>query len=251
MKIVSYNLRSGGKTGQDNHWQRLLSDFSPDIVFAQESLDPRKYFSGQVEIADKRCLHKLVSHGKWGSAIWSKSMDLEPVELPNFKGSVVGARIMNPIPDSDSQTAMIFSIHAPTSPSYVAEVNKILDEIRVEWDGQPLILAGDFNVTTARRQSSEPFKNSRQELDLLNRLQADFGLINAWQTLNPEAPLPQTLRWNSKPSIPYHCDAVFVSHQFVPHLATARIESSGDWGVLSDHNPVIVEMALARPESPS
>lgn len=253
MKIVSYNLRSGGKTGQDNHWQRLLSDFSPDIVFAQESLDPRKYFSGQVEIADKRCIHELVSHRKWGSAIWSKSMDLETVELPNFKGSVVGAWIVNPIPDSDSRTAMIFSIHAPTSPSYVVEVNKILNEIWKVWKGRsPLILAGDFNVTTARRQSSEdPLKNSRQELDLLNRLQADFGLFNAWQTLNPETPLPQTLRWNSKPSIPYHCDAIFVSHQFVPHLATARIESSGDWSVLSDHNPVIVEMALATPESSS
>ncbi len=246
MKIISYNLRSGGKTGQNNHWQRLLREFAPDFVFAQESLHPNQYHLDQINLGPEYCIHELVSHGKWGSAIWSRNVPLETVELPAFNGSVVGAKIRNPIPGDPAQFAMMFSIHAPTSKSYVAVVNKILDEIKKVCGELPLILAGDFNLTTAFRHASEQikYKNSPQEIALLNRLHTEFGLVNAWQALNPDIPLPQTLRWSSKPSIPYHCDAIFVSRHFAPYLVSARIESAGDWGVISDHNPILVDLSL-------
>ena len=221
-----------------------LGDFTPDIVCAQESLHPREYFTAESGGVLKHCVHEFVSHGKWGSAIYSRMLPLEPVHLQKFSGSVVGAKILNPSADGQARSAMIFSLHAPTSRSYVGVVNEILDEIRKVWDGQPLILAGDFNVTTAFRHPSEiETKNSKKECELLTRLRMDFGLVNAWQTLNPNQNLPQTLRWSTKPSVPYHCDAVFVSHHFVPQLISARVESSGDWGKMSDHNPLLVDIA--------
>lgn len=45
MKIVSYNLQFGGKLGVANSWQELMQEFSPDLVFAQESFHPRRFFS--------------------------------------------------------------------------------------------------------------------------------------------------------------------------------------------------------------
>lgn len=92
MKLVSYNLRSGVTTVQDNQWQHLMREFEPDLVFAQESLHPEKYFLPDVygTFMDRR--HEFVPRGKWGSAILSRRCRLEPVELSRFKGWVVGAR---------------------------------------------------------------------------------------------------------------------------------------------------------------
>lgn len=241
MKIISFNLRSGGKTGKDNHWQRLIQEFHPDIVCAQESLHPREYLSPAKFPGPRNCVHAFVSHGKWGSAILSRNYQLEAVHLPTFDGSVAGARIPNLPINGAAQPVMIFSVHAPTSPSYEVVVNQILDEVAKVWDRQPLILAGDFNVTTAFRHPSETgTKNSKGECELLSRLRQEFGLVNAWQTLYPNQNLPQTLRWNKNPAVPYHCDAIFVSHHFLPHLESASIANSGEWGSLSDHNPVVV-----------
>lgn len=38
-----YNLRFGGKTGLGNHWQKVIAEFDPEIIFAQESFDPNQY----------------------------------------------------------------------------------------------------------------------------------------------------------------------------------------------------------------
>ncbi len=94
MKLVSYNLRYGGNTGKDNHWQQMIKEFVPDIVFAQESQHPDRYFSSDEFSQFKGCVHSNVHHGKWGSAILSKNHKLEEVSLsvPEYEGWVVGAR---------------------------------------------------------------------------------------------------------------------------------------------------------------
>ena len=40
MKIITYNLRAGGKRGNRVHWQRLLDLFAPEILLVQETLHP-------------------------------------------------------------------------------------------------------------------------------------------------------------------------------------------------------------------
>ena len=67
MKICSYNLRSGGLKSEGNHWQRLIDDLAADIVFAQESEDPSRYFSPETFEKFKGHIHANVAHGKWGS----------------------------------------------------------------------------------------------------------------------------------------------------------------------------------------
>ena len=38
MKIVTYNMRFGGAS--KDHWQRIVEEFDPDILLAQETFNP-------------------------------------------------------------------------------------------------------------------------------------------------------------------------------------------------------------------
>lgn len=247
MRLVSYNLHYGGNTESDNHWQHVVKEFQPDIVFAQESHHPDKYFAADKPHDFKQAIHSNVHHDKWGSAILSKKHHLEEVSLsnPEFKGWVVGARISDFVIGKIEQPVLIFSIHAPSlkKGSYELHVNQILDEISKIKGNTPLMLAGDFNLTTAAiRHPREELKNTAGEIKILDRLHNEFGLLNSWQYLHPDDDLPQTLRWVNNPTKPFHCDAIFLSENILPHLVSAEIPSTGVWGTMSDHNPIVVTL---------
>jgi endonuclease/exonuclease/phosphatase family metal-dependent hydrolase len=243
MKIISYNLRYGGSVGKDNHWQELIRNFTPDIVCAQESLHPDQYLTpDELSQFDGR-VHSFVHHGKWGSAILSRNFQLEEIHLPGYEGWVVGARIPELVIGGVPQSVLVFSIHASSPGPYEPTVSRILDEIAKNWDKTPIIIAGDFNLTTAIRHPTEELGNSAREINILERLRREFGLFNAWQVLHPNQNLPQTLRWAKNPLPPYHCDAVFVSAIHLVHLESAKVDTSGIWGEMSDHYPIVVTLS--------
>lgn len=244
MKFCTYNLRSGGHKNHGNHWQRLLDDLGADIACAQESEDPIRYFSAEAFAGFKSCIHSNVAHGKWGSAILAKDHALEPIEVPGFDGWGMGARIRDVKIDGTPQTITVFCIHTPSPGPYESHVNRFLDGVSQYLDGTPLIIAGDFNLTTAVRHASEEgMKNTPGERRIHERLRREFGLLNAWQVLHPNQNLPQTLRWTNAPTKPYHCDAIFVSHNLLPHLVRAEVIQDGEFAFLSDHNPILIELA--------
>jgi endonuclease/exonuclease/phosphatase family metal-dependent hydrolase len=245
MKIVSYNLHFGGKKGDANQWQKVLAEFDPDIIFAQESFDPGEYFSLEQRADSKWRLWAPVSGVKWGSAIVTPRHELEPVELDEFAGWVTGGRISNLTIGGKSQSVMVFSVHAPSPGPYEKTVSKILDALFKRWDKTALIVGGDFNITTAKRRPKSvtpPPHNTAGEIKILERMRRELGLLNAWQVLHPNEDLPQTLRWSKDPITPYHCDGIFVSHDLVPHLLNASVEGGEPWKALSDHNPVTVTL---------
>ncbi|MBK9160027.1 MAG: endonuclease/exonuclease/phosphatase family protein [Nitrosomonadales bacterium] len=244
MKIATYNLHFGGHINKGNHWQKLDAEFLPDFICAQESWHPTKYFSPDEFSQFKGCIHANVYHGKWGSAILSRKHKLEEISLslPEFDGWVVGAKIPDMVIGDAAQPVLLFSIHAPSPGPYEPRVIRMIEAIAQQWSDAPIIIAGDFNVTTAIRKESESMKNTPGEIKILNRLKDDLGLLNAWQHLHPQDELPQTLRWSNKPSDKFHCDAVFVSSNLVPYLSSAEVIGTGNWATMSDHNPLIVTL---------
>ena len=242
MRIVSYNMHFGGNKGAGNPWQQMIREFAPDIVFAQESFHPEHYLSPDELAQFKGCIWSHVLERKWGSAILSHRHQLEPVSLPEFEGWVVGARIPDLVIGGVPQAVMVFNVHAPSPGPYEPAVKRIFSEIAKKWDKTPLIVAGDFNLTTAIRHPSEALRNSPGEISLQERLRREFGLFNAWQILHPNQSLPQTLRWTKDQLPPYHCDAIFLSHNHLAHLASVKIENSGIWAKMSDHNPIVVTL---------
>ena len=249
MKIVSYNLHFGGNTNPDNHWQRLNSEFQPEFICAQESLHPSKYFSPEELAKFKGCIHSNVHHGRWGSAILSRNHILEEVtlELPEFDGWVVGAIVHDFKVVDTSKTVLILSVHAPSPGPYEPRVSRMLDAIIQKWGQTPLIIAGDFNITTAIRQFGEDLQNTTGEIRILMKLKNEQNVHNAWQFLHPKDALPQTLRWSKNPKLPYHCDGIFLSEFLLPDLTSAEVISDGFCGSLSDHNPIVISLQRGLP----
>jgi len=218
------SLHFGGDKGT-NSWQQIIQEFTPDIVFAQESFSLNEYLLEDDLAQFKDHVWFPVPERKWGSAILSKNYQLEPISLPEYDGWVVGARIADLKIGGIEQSTMVFSIHAPsTKIPYERHVNLIIDEITKRWGNTPMILAGDFNLTTAAIMNpTEKLKNTDGEIKILDRLQSELGLINAWQHLHPNDDPPQTLRWTGNKTTPYHCDAIFLSETLLPHLVNAKI----------------------------
>lgn len=242
VKVVTYNFRFGGGSKDPNLLKALLNDLAPDLIFAQEAFHPSEYLSQQDLSEFAGVVHRAVPARNWGSMIMSRHWPLQEIVLPEFEGWVVGARLHTAAIGRESAPLTIYSIHAPSPGPYQPIVDRILDRIQAMWDGTPLMIAGDFNLTTAVRHSSEALTNSRGELEMQARLRKDFDLFNAWQIVHPNESLPQTLRWSKDKAPPYHCDAIFVSGRHLKFLEQAVIHASSEWSERSDHNPVSILM---------
>lgn len=239
MRIATYNLRMGGS--QRCHWRKMIEDHSVDLLLVQESYPAEEHLPPLLfPHAQEQSVWAEVSENRWGSAVFSTSGSLTPVELPEFAGWVVGAEItgadwMNGLCDS----ILVFSVHVPSRGiSYAKEVNCLLDEICQIAGQREIIIGGDFNLTVSNWSGSER-PVSRQDLAVQARLADQFGLLNCWQTANPDQPLEQTLRWSRDPTVPYHCDGIFVPRKWQDRLHSCVVLSGKEWNHLSDHNPVV------------
>ncbi|MFN8457858.1 MAG: hypothetical protein U0401_24945 [Anaerolineae bacterium] len=241
---MAYNFRAGGKRGAQNQWSKLLTDFVPDIIFAQETRDPRLEVPEHYQLNPDRFVWRPANH-RWGSALFIRGGEVKPLHLPEFEGWVVGAEVNNP---NWPRPLRVFSLHVPTrkNGSYVKQMGFILDEIAQLSGEAELLIGGDFNITASFRHHSEERKTGKADEALLARLSNQFGLKSCWQTANPDQPLAQTLRWVSNKTTPYHCDGIFAPIVWGHHLESCRVFSAG-WETLSDHNPVVATFNLYTP----
>ncbi len=137
------------------------------------------------------------------------------------------------------QDVDVDSVHIPAPGPYEKRARQFIDILGRARSDRPQIVAGDFNVTVALRGLSEDRKNTTGEKRILQRLHQELGLTNNWQTMHPDLPLPQTLRWSRDKAVPYHCDGIFVDPHCREHLLEAAVLDDSSWSALSDHNPVV------------
>jgi len=241
MIITTYNLRAGGRAGRRVHWQRLLDGYSPDLLLLQETLDPALYLEPRVVAAHQgRIVWQPVEGRRWGSALLVREGRVRRLEVPGFRGHVVGAEVEDTAwTRHTGRPLRVFSLHVPAP--YKRPMHAILDFLATLDDTHDLILGGDFNLATGRRHVTEALPGDPPWL--LERLRREFNLMSAWQTVHPNESLAQTLRWSGNPSAPYHCDGVFVPAGWYRHLDACDVVAGGDWDALSDHNPVVVTLS--------
>lgn len=241
MKIATYNILKGGRLRI--HWIRMIEERRVDLLLVQESYPQDEHLPPLLyPRSKKRSVWEMVEQNYWGSAVYSKTGTLKRIPVRGFRGWVVGAELQGAAWQSNADDKiLVFSIHAPSrAESYAKQVDKILDEISRLANGRELILGGDFNLSVSRSiHSDRPV--SKQDLAIQARLAEEFGLINCWETANPDLPLPQTLRWTKDRTIPYHCDGLFVPQSWRSRLQSCVVLSGDDWDRLSDHNPVIAD----------
>jgi endonuclease/exonuclease/phosphatase family metal-dependent hydrolase len=237
--LATYNLRSGG-TGR-SHWAKILDVFRPDVFLVQETVAPEEHLPPMLfpDVAGRAAWRKAGGR-RWGSAVYIERGEPRPIELPDFHGHVVGMEVIGAEwPDGSQGSLRVFSIHAPARGSYHRAVGQILDMIASHAGGDEVVIGGDFNIGIGERHASEDRTTPAADLAIQRRLADEFGLVNCWQEANPERPLAQTLRWSNAPTIPYHCDGLFVPRSWLPKLRACEVISSPGWDALSDHNPVV------------
>ena len=243
MRIITYNLRFGGSG--NSHWSKVFDDFAPEILLVQESYDPIEHLPPLLHgdlhrDASWKCVEGL----NWGSAVFVKGKAARPLDLPDFHGHVVGVEVDgSAFPISKGRPLRIFSVHAPDRGGYQRAVNSILDMIGSNRGDGDLVIGGDFNLTVGERHETEELKTSKDDLAILARLRDEFGLVSGWQVANAGVPLPQTLRWAKDKVKPYHCDGIFIPQSWSGRVQSCTIVSGPEWERMSDHNPVMVEIA--------
>jgi hypothetical protein len=236
VKIATFNMRGGGSL---KHWAAIKEEIAPDLLFVQETKDPANFPPDLLHPSvPPSALWHPVDHGRWGSAVLCDGASLEPITIPDFAGQVVGGLL------NLAEPVYAFSVHMPQlKSSYVHVANMMLDRLAPLVDGLPLILAGDWNLSIGVRQPDEELQNEPGGLELIRRLEEDFGVRSAWSTMNPNLALPQTLRWSRDPLPPFHIDGIFIPTEWGDRLRSAEVLSGEPWTSLSDHNPVVADLA--------
>jgi endonuclease/exonuclease/phosphatase family metal-dependent hydrolase len=228
MICVTYNLHWGGKGSTRQHLEYLSCITHYDLLFLQEAYDPRFY-------GESGYIWKNYERRKWGSGIVFKRGEITEVEIFQYPGSVVAADI-----DDGIERYRVVSVHNPTTKEgYIDSLNKIIDDFhRIKTE--KMIIGGDFNLySLGVRKPGEAIKTKSSEIKILNRLENEIGVINSWTYKHPDDPLVQTLRWNNAPTIPYHCDGIFVSPELVHRIKASTVLWDPEFEKLSDHNPVV------------
>lgn len=229
MRIATYNLRKGGT--RRCHWQKMLDEFKVELLLVQESYPPDQHLPPLLfpQGRDHSVWMPVVGNG-WGSAVYCGSNPIIPVPVSGFDGWVAGAEL--------SPTLLAFSIHAP--PPYQQKVNEILDRIVELSAGRETIIGGDFNlVISPPHESDKPA--SKRDMAIQARLRDELRLVNCWKTAHPDRPLAQTLRWTRNRETAYHCDGLFVPAAWQERIKMCEVVTG--WEELSDHNPVVAEIA--------
>jgi endonuclease/exonuclease/phosphatase family metal-dependent hydrolase len=239
MTLVTYNLRSGGAAR--THWSKVLDELRPDIFLVQETVAPEEHLSTVVHRRLRRRVAWSLADGRrWGSAVYVSRGKARPVDLPDFRGHVVGLEIVGAKrPVRGRGPLRAFSIHAPIRGSYQRAMNLILDMIADYAGDGDIVIGGDFNLSVSERHVLELRTTSQADRAIQGRLRDEFGLANCWQVANPACPLAQTLRWANDPVTPYHCDGLFVPQTWLTRLRGCEVISEPEWNALSDHNPVV------------
>jgi exonuclease III len=251
MNILTYNLRSGGKRKGSTSWDKILQEFCPDLVFAQETYDPSSYISPEKQFQPGDSIIWQETSVGWGSAIYARHIDVKPITVPEFEGWAVGGKIEKGLPWLLADKPLfVFSVHTPSPGPYDKKAHLILDAIKNISGENDCIIAGDFNITAAIRHPSEELKSSQLSTEFITRMRTELGLVNSWQAINPNQSLPQTLRWNRNQDAPYHCDGIFIPLSWVRYIEQCTIQDSESWKEMSDHNPISLKIRSSFSTNP-
>lgn len=236
--ILTYNFHNGGQPLGHNQWPRLFDQFQPDIVLAQETRYPRKFLPAISET----CLYWREMNTKFGTAVVTPAARVEVISLakPDQYTAVVDIVPPSEWPGFIKSPLRVVSLHVANrlNSSYPNMALQILKNLAVLPAVENVIIAGDFNLTVGIQH--EGVVTTKKELEVLNRLKNDFGLMSAWQAIHPNETLAQTLRY-ARNERHYHCDGIFIPAAWYRYLESCEVIDNSAWRELSDHNPVIAK----------
>jgi endonuclease/exonuclease/phosphatase family metal-dependent hydrolase len=247
LRVVAYNFLAGGGKKRTGHWSRLVRDLKADLLLAQECRRPEESAGERFRPgSDDALIWMRAGAPRWGSAVLARSARLSPIPIEGYEGWIVGGELES-ARWKGARPLRVFSLHCPAGErGYIKTLHEILDRLAPFTHGADVILGGDFNVAAGYRLPAEKRTITPREKGILDRLSEELGLVSCWQAANPGRPLAQTLRWTANRATPYHCDGIFVTRSWLPHLTSSRVVRGSRWDRMSDHSPVLATFGLPR-----
>ena len=190
-------------------------------------------------------LHDQGFSGLWfgvnpnkGLAVFcSKGFTLQAVDEP-FGRWVVPVRIHGDGGNFNLLAIWACQVGTKRAENYIGEVHRCVVK-HSDWFGQfPVVAAGDFN-SNVQWDANRPGRNHSEVV----RLFEDHGLMSAYHIHNKEqhgAETRPTHYFHHREDKPFHIDYVFVPRSW--RLNSVEVGSFRDWGNLSDHVPLVVDV---------
>ncbi len=219
--IYTANVLAGGGRPADVAASILAND--PDIVVMQEIMPAfSEVIANDSRLDDYPHRSEAAREGRGGTVIWSR-WPISDVTSPRVGGTrfLVNAKI-----DGPDGAFLMSGVHttAPAQDWNVANWHEQFQALeRIDTDGLPHIIAGDFNATTDHQP--------------MRRL-----LANGWTTAHEEKGCGFDATWPVDHGLPfavYRLDHVLVTDDF----EVLRVEFADPAG--SDHKPVVAAVRLA------
>lgn len=230
MQIVSWNMgcappmaryrRSHGAA-----WRLLLDELRPDVCLVQEALVESEAMS-----AGGRLFWSEPYGSDSGAAVWVRDgLTARPFAIRSEGSCVAGAVV-----DGPDRERVFLSVHVGP-PNYRKHLRVLAESVSVALDSTSFVVAGDLNA--ARHidvvYGGKWFKRYFAALE-------QRGWHDCHWELNQRE--CQSF-WGHQAKNPYQCDHAFVDRASAPWAVTCRIVDSGSVRALSDHGPLLLELA--------
>jgi exodeoxyribonuclease-3 len=213
-----------------------LLALNPDIAVVQE--------------CSKKSVDVLSSHGfsgLWfganpnqGLAVFCSTQFKVQAVDKLFGKWVVPIRVHGAVVDFKLLAIWACAVGPKRADNYIGEVHRCLAEHRGWFSQAPVVAAGDFN-SNVQWDANRPGRNHSEVV----RLFGSHGLTSAYHTHHGEKQGTETrptyyfYRHEDKP---FHIDYVFVPKGW--KLRSVEVGSFLEWGELSDHVPVLVDVDI-------
>lgn len=231
MRLATWNCCRGAFSKK----APFLACLSADVSVIQEC--------GKPEITTDQCLW-YGDNPNQGLAIVARG-DYKLRELPQLDSA---PKFVIPVEVEGPQSFLMLAVWAKVNEGcrYIECVVRAIEAYEHLLRPGRTVLIGDLNSNAIwdRKRSFELSHSG-----LVKRLD-EFGMVSAYHAYfneqhGKESTSTIYLNWNE--SKPYHIDYCFIPKEWMPHVRSVAIGSNEEWRKLSDHRPLLVDLAFTNP----
>lgn len=224
LRIITWNVQAG--TIEEKY--HYLEKYEPDIVVLQEVAKPKR--------STDHCLWSGDNPRKGIAVIASGEYRALPYPLhPDAPGYFLPVEIEGPL------SLHVMAVWTHKRHNYVESVGDIITLYKDFLKKSLTIVAGDFNSNTIWDNLHRNYCHSK----MVNDFEKEFNLVSSYHTkygVNHGAEQHPTIFWLRNPNKGYHIDYCFVPKD--SSIRNVVVGNYEEWKTLSDHRPLIVDLAL-------
>lgn len=227
MRLISWNANYNNKRRSFEADLGMLADLNADVIVLSETARPREEISGQVV---------WIGENQPGLVVVARNgYSLEPsnanTNAPALSG---GFKVVGPLAFA---LLAVWPVKRSDRDSYAQILDCCLGWHSALFDGEPVVMAGDFN------SSSRVSEQSRSHPAFVGRV-TTLGLTSVYHHQSGEKhgeETKATYRHRGTPPRPFCIDYCFVSHSWAG-AASIQILDGSRWLELSDHFPLVLDL---------